>query len=266
MSDIGSTTNEATILREDHEGVTTITLNRPQQYNVFSREMIDKLYVTLRDIEEDKSIRVVVIAGRGKAFCAGQDLKEMLKNPNEAWHKVMYQNFSKLMMGLRSIPQPVIARVHGVTSAAGCQLVAHCDLAIASSEARFGLGEIKVGLFGSTPCVALTRIMHLKDVTEMLFTGEFIDARTARERGLVNRVVTPDRLDSSVQELVDSIRTKSAAAISAGKRMLYKQLEMNMADAYKHAAESMARGMASHDAREGIGAFIQKRNPIWQNN
>ncbi len=252
------------LLRHDQDGIATLMLNRPQQYNALSEALLDRLQAALDDIAADASVRVVVLGGNGKAFCAGHDLKEMRAHTDKAYQKALFERCSRLMLSLVRLPQPVIARVHGTATAAGCQLVATCDLAVASSAARFAVSGINVGLFCSTPAVALSRNMQRKQAMEMLMTGEFIDSQTALARGLVNRVSAPDELDDSVRALADSILAKSAAAITAGKRLFYKQLEAGLSDAYDQASEVMACNMMTHDAQEGIDAFMQKRKPEWQ--
>ncbi len=256
--------DEAIVQRRDDDGVTTLTLNRPKQYNALSEAMLQALQTTLDEIADDKTVRVVILAAAGKAFCAGHDLKEMRTHPDKPYQKALFERCSALMLSILRLPQPVIAQVHGMATAAGCQLVATCDLAVASTEARFAVSGINVGLFCSTPAVALSRNVARKPAMEMLMTGDFIDAATALERGLVNRVVEPEALDASARALADAIKAKSAAAVATGKRMFYKQLEMGVGDAYDYTAEVMACNMMSPDAAEGIDAFMQKRAPEWR--
>jgi len=257
-------TNEPLLLREDSNSVSTLTLNRPNQYNSLSEALLGDLQETLESIAGDPSIRVVVIAGRGKAFCAGHDLKEMRANPSEAYYEFLFKKCSRMMMTMARLPQPVIARVHGMSTAAGCQLVANADIAVASSGSRFGTSGIGVGLFCMTPGVALSRNVSRKHAFEMLFTGEFITPERAMETGLVNIVVPPEELDAKVAEYAQSIVGKSQAAVAAGKRVFYRQLEMGLEGAYMYASEEMARNMMFHDAGEGIDAFIDKRKPVWK--
>lgn len=265
MSTAASTMGDRDILlRHDDNGVTTLTLNRPSQYNALSEAMLDTLQAALDDIATDADVRVVILTGAGKAFCAGHDLKEMRAHPDKAYQKALFERCSQVMLSLVRLPQPVIARVHGTATAAGCQLVATCDLAVASTQARLAVSGINVGLFCSTPAVALSRNIERKQAMEMLMTGEFIDAHTALARGLVNRVAEPDALDDAVRAISDSIIAKSAAAVTTGKRMFYKQLEMGLSDAYDYAAEVMACNMMAHDAQEGIDAFMQKHRPEWR--
>jgi len=254
---------EAILLRTDAEGVATLTLNRPQQYNALSEDLLQAIIGALEAIEQDRSVRVVVMAATGPAFCAGHDLKQMRANPEQDYYRTLFALCSKMMMTLTRIPQPVIARVHGIATAAGCQLVAQCDLAVAAENARFAVSGINVGLFCSTPSVALSRNVLRKQSMEMLLTGEFIDARTAQQYGLVNRVASLEGLDVEVGNLARSIVDKSAVAVATGKRMFYKQLEMGMEAAYQYAAETMACNMMAADAGEGIDAFMHKRKPDW---
>jgi enoyl-CoA hydratase/carnithine racemase len=252
------------LLREERGGVVRLTLNRPGQFNALSEAMLVELQGALDGIAVDESALVVVIAGAGKAFCAGHDLKEMRANPAQEYQQALFDRCSRMMMTLTEMPQPVIARVRGIATAAGCQLVAMCDLAVASESARFAVSGINVGLFCSTPSVGLARNVGRKQAMEMLLTGDFIDARAALERGLVNRVVADDELDAEVKKLTDAIVSKSPAAVASGKRMFYRQLEMGLADAYTLASEVMACDMMTEDAAEGIDAFIEKRQAEWR--
>jgi enoyl-CoA hydratase/carnithine racemase len=254
-------THEA-LLRSDVAGVTTLTLNRPQQYNAFSSALIAALQHALDDIARDSSVRVVVIAGAGKAFCAGHDLKEMRARPGLV--DKVFSDYSRAMLGLTRLPQPVIARVHGIAFAAGCQLVAQCDLAVAVESAQFATSGVAFGLFCSTPGVALARNVSRKQAMEMLLTGEPIDAKTALERGLVNRVVAADALDSTIADLAGAIIEKTPVAVAAGKRAFYEQLDAPLAAAYEIASQAMVCNMRTHDAAEGIDAFAAKRKPVWR--
>ncbi len=252
------------LLRADNNGITTLTLNRPAQYNALSGEMLDALQAALDDIDQDESVRVVVIAANGKAFCPGHDLKEMRSSEEREFHQVLFSKCGRMMLTINQLRQPVIACVNGIATAAGCQLVANCDLAVATEDARFAVSGINVGLFCSTPAVPLSRNMGRKQAMHMLLTGDFISAQTAMQYGLVNEVVPADELEQATNELARKIIAKSAHAISLGKGMFYKQLPMDLSDAYAYAAERMTCNMDSHDAREGIDAFIQKRKPEWQ--
>lgn len=256
---------EACLLRDDRaDGLTTLTLNRPGQFNSLSREMLTALQSELDAIAADEKVRVVVIAGAGKAFCAGHDLKEMRANHSKEFMQALFRQCGELMLTITRLPQPVIARVHGIATAAGCQLVSMCDLAVAADVAKFAVSGINVGLFCSTPAVGLARNLGRKAALEMLLTGDFIDAMEARAKGLVNRVVPADALDAEIERLAASILAKSAVAVRMGKGMFYKQLEMGLADAYDYAGEVMACNMMSEDAGEGIDAFMQKRKPAYK--
>lgn len=259
-----SVTSEPILLRRDEQGVTTLTLNRPTKFNSLSEALLEELRSTLATIAEDRSVRVVVLAGAGRAFCAGHDLKEMRAHPDQAYYEKLFAQCSRVMMGIVHLPQPVIARVHGIATAAGCQLVASCDLAVASSAARFAVSGVNLGLFCSTPSVALSRNVARKRAFEMLVTGDFIDARTAVEYGLVNRAVEPERLDEAVGELAGAILRKSPVAVEMGKRAFYQQIERDLESAYAYAGGVMACNMMAEDAGEGIDAFIEKRTPKWQ--
>ena len=252
------------VLRDDADGVATLTLNRPDKYNALSEGMLDALDDAFGAIAEDASVRVVVLAARGKAFCAGHDLKEMRANPNQAYYENLFKKCSRVMLAMIRLPQPVISRVHGIATAAGCQLVASGDLAVASTEARFATSGINVGLFCMTPGVALSRNVGRKDALEMLFTGKIIPAERALAMGLINRVVEPERLDEAVDELAQAILGMSRAAIAAGKRVFYRQIELGLSDAYDFAGKEMARNMMIEDVGEGIDAFIAKRKPVWR--
>jgi enoyl-CoA hydratase/carnithine racemase len=244
-------------------GVVTLTLNRPQQFNALSEEMMGALQAELDAVARDDAARVVVIAARGKAFCPGHDLKQMKANPSVDYYRALFAQCAKLMLTIQRMPQPVIARVHGIATAAGCQLVAMCDLAVAASDARFAVSGINVGLFCSTPAVALSRNVGRKEAFEMLVTGDFIDAVTAQARGLVNRVVPADQLDAEVEKLVDSIVAKPACAIAMGKDLFYRQLEAGIDAAYQMAGQTMACNMIDEAAQEGVQAFMEKRKPNW---
>jgi enoyl-CoA hydratase/carnithine racemase len=256
---------ETILLRDDRaDGLTTLTLNRPRQFNSLSEELLAALQTTLDAIAADEKVRVVVIAGAGKAFCAGHDLKEMRANHSKAYMQALFKQCAEVMLTITRMPHPVIARVHGIATAAGCQLVSMCDLAVAADVAKFAVSGINVGLFCSTPAVGLARNLGRKAALEMLLTGDFIDAMEARAKGLVNRVVPADALDAEIEALAGSILAKSAVAIRMGKGMFYQQLEMGLAEAYAYAGEVMACNMMSEDAGEGIDAFMQKRKPCYK--
>jgi enoyl-CoA hydratase/carnithine racemase len=238
--------DQSILLREDSPGISTLTLNRPQQYNALSGEMLTELQTALDDIGQDDSIRVVIIAANGKAFCPGHDLKQIRSSEEREFHQALFNQCSKMMLTINQLQQPVIARVNGIATAAGCQLVANCDLAVASEEAQFAVSGINVGLFCSTPAVPLSRNMGRK------------------QYGLVNEVVPANELEQATIALAQKIVAKSAHAIKLGKDMFYQQLPMDLSDAYAYAAERMTCNMDSHDAREGIDAFIEKRKPEWK--
>lgn len=255
---------EAFVLCQTDGGIVTLTLNRPKQYNALSQAMLAALQAELDRIAADKTVRVVVIAGNGPAFCAGHDLKEMRAHTDQAFHQALFAQCGRVMLTINRMPQPVVARVHGIATAAGCQLVAACDLAVASDNARFATSGINVGLFCATPGVALSRNLGRKQALDLLLTGDFIDAPTALQQGLINRVAPLDQLDAAVRKLADSICAKSPLAIALGKELFYRQLEMGLEAAYACASETMACNMNSEDAREGIDAFIAKRKPEWR--
>ena len=257
--------SDTLILRNDRtDGLTTLTLNRPNAFNSLSKDLLSALQAELDAIAASKSVRVVVIAGAGKAFCSGHDLKEMRANHSKDYMQALFKQCGELMLTITRMPQPVIARVHGIATAAGCQLVSMCDLAVAADVTKFAVSGINVGLFCSTPAVGLARNLGRKAALEMLLTGDFIDAMEAKTRGLINRVVPADALDAEIERLAGSILAKSAVAIRIGKGMFYKQLEMGLSDAYDYAAEVMACNMMSEDAGEGIDAFMQKRKPEYK--
>ncbi len=248
------------LLRHDHSGVATLTLNRPQARNALSMELMAALQAELDVIYADEATRVVVIAGAGPAFCAGHDLRE-LRGP--ASHPALFAACSRLMLRITSLRCPVIAQVHGIATAAGCQLVATCDLAVAAETARFATPGVNIGLFCSTPMVALTRAVGRKAAMGMLLTGDMVPADEALRLGLVNRVVPEATLPTSVAELAGQIAAKSRMTVAIGKRAFYEQAEMGLAEAYDHAAAVMVRNMAAADAAEGIDAFLAKRAPVW---
>ena len=255
---------EALLLRHDEGGIATLTLNRPKQYNALSQALLKELQAALNILARDAAVRVVVIAGSGPAFCAGHDLKEMRSHTDMALHNALFEQCSQVMLTINRLPQPVIARVHGVATAAGCQLVAACDLAVAADTARFATSGINLGLFCSTPAVALSRNLNRKQALELLLTGDFIDAATALQQGLINQVTPPAELDAAVQRLAGSLCAKSSLAVTVGNQMFYKQLDLELEQAYGYASKVMANNMKSEDAREGIDAFLAKRKPHWR--
>ena len=260
----GAQTEAPLVLQEREGALVRLTLNRPNSLNALSEEMLAALSEQLRAIEADSSARVVVLGAAGRAFSAGHDLKQMRGHSEKDYFKTLFKACSAVMQTITAMPQPVIARVHGLATAAGCQLVAACDLAVAADDARLATSGINAGLFCSTPSVALARNVPRKAAFEMLFTGEFISAEEARRLGLVNRVAPIEYLDEVVDELAGSILDKSPVAVATGKRMFYRQLEMGLGDAYDFAGETMAENMMAEDAGEGIDAFIEKRQPKWK--
>ena len=253
------------VRREARGGIVTLTLDRGERFNPLSSAMIAALEAEIDSVARDDSARVVVLAGAGRGFCAGHDLKEMRAHAADGeWRLKLFSDCNRMMIKLTELPQPVIARVHGIATAAGCQLVSMCDLAVASEEARFALPGVNVGVFCTTPAVGVVRNVGRKRAMEMLLTGELYDARTALEWGLINRVVPPDRLDAEVARLAGMVVARSRSVISAGKRAFYQQVDRPLAVAYAVAGESMAYGLAHEDAAEGIDAFLGKRAARWR--
>lgn len=265
MSAVPSGAENAAVLLESagEDGVLRLTLNRPQARNALSVGLMEKLIAALGRAKEDRRARVVVIAGNGPAFCAGHDLRELRSDPRRETYEHVFARCSELMLAITRLPKPVIAEVRGVATAAGCQLVATCDLAVASENARFATPGVNIGLFCSTPMVALSRAVGRKSAMEMLLTGELIDAVRAREIGLVNRVVPAGELPAAVDALARAIAGKSAFTVAIGKEAFYRQAELDLAAAYRYAAEVMTTNMLAADAEEGIEAFLGKRAPTW---
>jgi enoyl-CoA hydratase/carnithine racemase len=256
--------DEPVVLRSDDGGVATLTLNRPKARNALSVELMGALQDELASIDRDPAVKAVVLAGNGPAFSAGHDLREIQTHADPAFRQALFEQCSDLMMSVVGLRQPVIAKVSGVATAAGCQLVASCDLAVAASSARFATPGVNIGLFCSTPMVALSRNVSAKHAMEMLLTGEMIDAPTAEAYGLVNRVVPDDELDATVEDLAATVASKSGLVLAIGKEAFHRQREMSLADAYAYTAEVMAKNLEAADATEGIEAFLAKREPIWQ--
>jgi enoyl-CoA hydratase/carnithine racemase len=259
----GDTAMTDVLVREDRDRVAWLTMNRPDQRNALSVGLMCAMEAAFEAVAHDASVQVVVIGGAGPGFCAGHDLKEMRANPAEASHQALFTQCSRLMQAIVHLPKPVIARVHGIATAAGCQLVASCDLAVAADTARFATPGVNIGLFCSTPMVALTRAVGRKAAMEMLLTGDLIDAARAREIGLINRVVPEAELDRATASLAAQIAAKSPLTLAIGKTTFYRQAEMDLAGAYAFAAEAMTRNMMARDAAEGIDAFLAKRAPVW---
>jgi enoyl-CoA hydratase/carnithine racemase len=257
-------TSEPFLLEMRDEGVLRFVLNRPAARNALSVGLMEALKEALDRAARNPECRVVVIAGAGPAFCAGHDLRELRSDSSRAAYERVFVQCSQLMLQIVHLPKPVIAEVHGIATAAGCQLVATCDLAVAAEDARFATPGVNIGLFCSTPMVALTRAVGRKPAMEMLLTGDFVDASTARALGLVNRVVPPSELPEATQALARQIAAKSALTVAIGKAAFYAQAELGPADAYRYAAEVMTRNMLARDAAEGIDAFLAKRPPVWQ--
>ncbi|GAB3762671.1 enoyl-CoA hydratase [Ramlibacter monticola] len=256
--------SEAALLESrDARGVVTLAMNRPASFNALSEEMIAALQSALDRLAGDEGVRAVVLAAQGKAFCAGHNLKEMIARPELAYYQKLFAQCSRMMLAIQKLPVPVIARVQGIATAAGCQLVAQCDLAVASTEARFAVSGVNYGLFCSTPSVPLLRNVPAKQAMEMLVTGEFIDATEARARGLVNHAVAPGQVDAEIARLVDSILAKPRLALAMGKELFYRQREMGIEAAYQLAAQTMAANMMDGCALEGVTAFTEKRKPNW---
>jgi enoyl-CoA hydratase/carnithine racemase len=253
------------LLRRDADGIATLTLNRPAARNALSVDLMSALQRELDAIRDDAAVKVVVIAANGPAFCAGHDLREIRANPGRQFYERLFAQCSALMQSIVGSPKPVIARVHATATAAGCQLVATCDLAVAADSAQFATPGVNIGLFCSTPMVALSRNVGRKLAMEMLLTGEMIDAAAAQNFGLINRAVPAARLDEEVYGLAKAIAGKSPLVLAIGKEAFYRQAEMPLAQAYDFASEAMTRNMLARDAEEGVDAFLEKREPAWRN-
>ncbi|WP_395678772.1 enoyl-CoA hydratase [Inquilinus sp.] len=253
----------AILLRQDADGVAVLTLNRPAARNALSLALMLALETELQAIRQDESVKVVVLAAAGPAFCAGHDLKELRADPGREHYEHIFAQCSALMLAITRLPKPVIAQVQGMATAAGCQLVATCDLAVAAAEARFATPGVNIGLFCSTPMVALSRAVGRKPAMEMLLTGEAVTADRARELGLVNRVVPADQLAGETMALAGRIADKSPLTLAIGKQAFYEQAELGLQAAYEYASEVMVRNMLARDAEEGIDAFLTKRPPVW---
>ncbi|ART51304.1 enoyl-CoA hydratase [Acidovorax carolinensis] len=256
--------NDLLQITRDTRGVVTLTLNDSARFNALGSEMLAALQQALDDAGRDESVRVVVLAAAGKAFCAGHNLKDMAAHSELAWYQQLFTQCSRVMLSIHRLPVPVIARVQGMATAAGCQLVAQCDLAVAADNASFATSGIHYGLFCATPSVPLVRNMPAKRAMEMLLTGDFIDAPTALAQGLVNRVVAPDALDAEVEKLVQSIVQKPRVAVAMGKALVYQQRELGLDAAYQLAGQTMAANMMDAAAQEGARAFAEKRSPSWK--
>ncbi len=256
--------NPCLLSQRDDRGVLTLTLNRPAAFNALSDELLGALQMEFARIAQDTSVRVIVVAGAGKAFCAGHDLKQMRAEPSLDYYQKLFRHCSDMMMALQQLPVPVIAKVQGMATAAGCQLVAMCDLAVAARDARFAVSGVNFGLFCSAPSVALSRNIGRKAAFEMLVTGEFISAEVAMARGLVNCVREAEELDAAVEQWVQAILGKPRVALALGKSLFYRQLEVGISAAYADATQTMACNMMEETALEGVQAFIEKRSPSWR--
>ena len=251
------------IRADDDRGVTTLTLNRPSAFNALSEGMLSALQTELEDLARSQKLRVLVIAAAGKAFCAGHDLKEMRAEPSMDYYQKLFAQCGDMMMRIQKLQVPVIAKVQGIATAAGCQLVAQCDLAVASADAKFAVSGVNLGLFCSTPSVALSRNLSRKAAFEMLVTGDFLTAQEALNQGLINKIAAPADLDDMLETLIQKILAKPPVALAMGKELFYMQLETGIEKAYEYAAQTMACNMMDNSALEGVQAFIEKRKPNW---
>jgi len=261
--------SEPILLRQDNDAIATLTMNSPKNLNALSDAMLAALQEQFELLMDDSSIRAVILRGSGKAFCAGHDLKEMTagrqaEDGGKDYFRDLFQRCSRLMTTIPRLPQPVIAQVHGIATAAGCQLVASCDMAVAAEGTRFGVNGVNIGLFCSTPMVALSRNIGRKQAFEMLTTGKFIEADRAEMLGLINRAVPEDRLESATRELAETVAGKLGAAVKIGKQAFYEQIQMPLEQAYAYTGEVMVENMLYRDTEEGIAAFLEKRPPDWQ--
>ena len=259
----------ALLERHDTNAIAHLKMNAPEKLNALSEEMLSALQSQFDSLQNDHHIRAVILSGAGKAFCAGHDLKEMTagrqaEDGGKAYFTELFQKCARMMTSIQKLPQPVIAQVHGIATAAGCQLVASCDMAVAADNTRFGVNGVNIGLFCSTPMVALSRNIPRKQAFEMLTTGQFINAERARELGLVNRIASEDGLQAATAELAETVASKLAVAVKIGKEAFYNQLQMPISDAYDYTGSVMAENMLFHDTEEGISAFIEKRDPNWE--
>ncbi len=261
--------SEDVLLREDRAGMTTLTLNRPKQRNSLSEALMAALTHEMQAIAKDPSVRVIVLAANGPVFCAGHDLKELTAarqrdDRGRTYYQDIMKRCSTMMLSILQNPKPVIAKVHGTATAAGCQLVATCDLAIAGDDVHFATPGVNIGLFCSTPMVALSRNVSRKHAMEMLLSGDMVDAEHAADIGLINRAVPSDKLSEAVTDLATKIASKSSLTVSIGKQAFYEQLELGISDAYAYTSDVMVKNMLTHDAEEGVNAFIEKRDPTWK--
>ena len=259
----------ALLERHDTNSIAHLKMNAPEKLNALSEEMLSALQSQFDSLQNDRQIRAVIVSGSGKAFCAGHDLKEMTagrqaEDGGKAYFTELFQKCARMMTSIQKLPQPVIAQVHGIATAAGCQLVASCDMAVAADSTRFGVNGVNIGLFCSTPMVALSRNIPRKQAFEMLTTGQFINAERACELGLVNRIASEDELEEATTELAETVASKLAVAVKIGKEAFYNQLQMPLSEAYDYTGSVMAENMLFRDTEEGISAFIEKRDPNWE--
>ena len=261
---MNDSTASSPLLQSVDAGIAKLTLNRPAQRNALNLALMNEIIAALEEIGKNPEIRAVILRAEGPAFCAGHDLKEMRADPSEDAQERTFRTCAQMMLAITRLPQPVIARVHGIATAAGCQLVATCDLALASQDARFATPGVHIGLFCSTPMVALSRNIGRKQAMEMLLTGDMIDAQRAAELGLINQAVPEALLEDAVQELAGRIAAKSPLAVRIGKEAFYRQCELGLEEAYEYAGAVMVRNMMADDAAEGIDAFLEKRTPSWK--
>ncbi|MBT4566916.1 MAG: enoyl-CoA hydratase [Marinovum sp.] len=259
----------ALLERHDTNAIAHLKMNAPDKLNALSEAMLSALQDQFDSLQNDRQIRAVILSGAGKAFCAGHDLKEMTagrqtEDGGKAYFKELFQKCARMMSSIQKLPQPVIAQVHGIATAAGCQMVASCDMAVAADSTRFGVNGVNIGLFCSTPMVALSRNIPRKQAFEMLTTGQFINAERARDLGLINRIASEDELQEATSELAETVASKLAVAVKIGKEAFYNQLQMSLSDAYDYTGSVMVENMLFRDTEEGISAFIEKRDPNWE--
>lgn len=259
----------ALLERHDTNAIAHLKMNAPDKLNALSEAMLSALQDQFDSLQNDRQIRAVILSGAGKAFCAGHDLKEMTagrqaEDGGKAYFKELFQKCARMMSSIQKLPQPVIAQVHGIATAAGCQMVASCDMAVAADSTRFGVNGVNIGLFCSTPMVALSRNIPRKQAFEMLTTGQFINAERARDLGLINRIASEDGLQEATSELAETVASKLAVAVKIGKEAFYNQLQMSLSDAYDYTGSVMVENMLFRDTEEGISAFIEKRDPNWE--
>lgn len=262
--ELAEKTSEQYVIRNDENGICNLLINRPKAYNALSIGCMEAITDQVEKVSVDASVKVVILSGSGKGFCAGHDLKEMRSNPDKEFYEKTFAVCSRMMLSIVNSPKPFIAKVHGVATAAGCQLVATCDLAVADENAKFATPGVNIGLFCSTPMVALSRNVARKHAMEMLLTGNFVSAQRAYDIGLLNRVTPSGELDRSALELAEVIASKSPLTLKIGKKAFYKQMEKDLGGAYEYCSRVMVENMMARDAEEGIDAFLEKREPVWR--